>query len=288
MGGWQESTEQEEKLEDLYDELGKKFRAFEREQDAKQQEAIMLDVTQKLQQAKGLIKEFEREARLDGMAPQAVAERKKAMVGELNKYIMIKKTSQQALSAKRELLQGGTGATGPSDGGMKAFFDLTDTQAIKDASNQQLIAGGRHQMTDIEKRLGRMERVVEDTKQVGVKTVEGIEDQNRKLEAALDDLEEIHFTLKKAKQLLRDIMRGIYTDKCIMAVFCLIVVGVVVAIALRVAGVADDSQVRIPGYEDQQATEAPAAATDPPATDAPATTVAAGTATTTGRLAMYL
>jgi len=37
-----------------------------------------------------------------------------------------------------------------------------------------------------------------------------------------------------------------------MAIFCLVVLGVTVAIILRITGVAGDDEVSIPGYEDGQ------------------------------------
>ena len=54
-------SDQEELLGSIFDELGKKFRRLDRENDAEVQEVILLDITQRLQQAKTLIKDFERE-----------------------------------------------------------------------------------------------------------------------------------------------------------------------------------------------------------------------------------
>ena len=50
-----------------------------------------------------LIKEFEREARTDGMPPLDLATRKKALVQELNGYITAKKDFTVAATAKAEL-----------------------------------------------------------------------------------------------------------------------------------------------------------------------------------------
>ena len=38
--------------------------------------------------------------------------------------------------------------------------------------------------------------------------------QGQQMERVLDDLEQIHFSMKKANQVLRDMTRGIATDRC--------------------------------------------------------------------------
>ena len=49
--------------------------------------------------------------------------------------------------------------------------------------------------------------------QVGTKTAETLHDQTKQLERVVDDLDQIQFSLKKAQQVIRDITRGIATDK---------------------------------------------------------------------------
>ncbi len=61
-----------------------------------------------------LIKEYEREARTDGLSAQVLADRKKQMVQELNTYIGFKKQRQDEIAAKAELL-GPSGKRGPPE-----------------------------------------------------------------------------------------------------------------------------------------------------------------------------
>lgn len=63
--------------------------------------------------ASRLIKEFEREARTDGIAPTELANRKKAMVQELNDFIGMKKERSADLEARRELVAGGSPSKAP-------------------------------------------------------------------------------------------------------------------------------------------------------------------------------
>ena len=66
-------------------------------------------------------------------------------------------------------------------------------------------------------RLCWMPQVVEDTIQVATSTAETLDQQTEQLERVLDNLDEIQFSLHKAKQVIRDITRGLATDKCAAA-----------------------------------------------------------------------
>ena len=58
-------------------------------------------------QPRRLIKEFEREARTDGLPAEDLAVRKRLLVAELNGYISAKKEAAGALDARRELVADG-------------------------------------------------------------------------------------------------------------------------------------------------------------------------------------
>ena len=84
-----------------------------------------------------------------------------------------------------------------------------------DMSTQQMIDSGKKQMNEVDSALKRSEKVVEDTIAIATTTAETLHKQTEQLERTLDSLDEVHFTLKKAKQVIRDITRGIATDKCV-------------------------------------------------------------------------
>lgn len=65
---------------------------------------------------RSLIKEFEREARIDGMPARELADRKRTLVNELNSYIALKKNYSSAEDARGELMAG-AGAAGEGGGG---------------------------------------------------------------------------------------------------------------------------------------------------------------------------
>eukprot|EP00959_Pyramimonas_sp_CCMP1952_P428149 8967129-Pyramimonas_sp.AAC.2 len=81
--------------------------------------------------------------------------------------------------------------------------------------------------------LQRSKRVVQETIQVGTETAVKLQGQTQQMEKIVDDLDQIHFSLKKAKRLVRDIARGLATDKCIMAFLGLIAIGVLTIFLLK-------------------------------------------------------
>lgn len=50
--------------------------------------------------------------------------------------------------------------------------------------------------------------------QVATETAATLDGQTKQMEGVLNSLDEIHFSLKKANQVIRDITRRIATDKC--------------------------------------------------------------------------
>lgn len=50
----------------------------------------------------------------------------------------------------------------------------------------------------------------------------------------MDDLDEIEFTMKKAQQVMKDMVRGITTDKCLMVLLLLVVCAIIAVIVVRV------------------------------------------------------
>ena len=83
-----------------------------------------------------LIKDFEREARVDNMSATDLATRKKALVQELNSFITTKKEFTQMQAAKQELIgaggtptKGGAGLQQRSKDGVVSCASLQSVQA---------------------------------------------------------------------------------------------------------------------------------------------------------------
>lgn len=81
-------------------------------------------------------------------------------------------------------------------------------------TNQEIIQQGRDKMdaTDAELAIGR--RLVAQTEETAVKTAAELKKQTEQLQTVAADLNEIEFTMQRAGKVLRDITRGLATDKC--------------------------------------------------------------------------
>lgn len=223
-----ERYEQELQLETIFQLLSDGFKRLDKLPEGKQQ-SLMKDLTAQMQEAKTLIREFEREARTDGMPPAELNMRKKEMVQELNGFIGLKKAYSSQSVARNELLAGGK---------------LPGDQNLDTMSTTELMQSGRKDIKETDAALLRSERVLNDTMAIGIQTAETLQNQTRQLEKVIDDLDEIHFTMKKARQVIRDMARGLATDKCIMLLLLLVVLGIVAIIVLRILKV---KGVIIPG-----------------------------------------
>ena len=95
---------------------------------------------------------------------------------------------------------------------------------------------GKKNMKETDTSLMRSERLVNDTVAIGAQTAETLQIQGKKLGQISTDLDDIHFSMRKARQVIRDIARGLATDKCIMFFLLLVVVGILVIVILKVTG----------------------------------------------------
>ena len=148
-------------------------------------------------------------------------------------------------TAAKEAAGGGAGkkkgkgkaSSGEGEGGV-AMGEIGAGQDItSQMTTQQLMNTGRRTMSETEKSIQRSARVVEDTIAIGQQTAAMLSEQTHQMEKIVNDLDEIQFSMKKAKKLLTDITRSMATDKCILMFLFLIVGGIVVVIILKVAKV---------------------------------------------------
>jgi SNARE protein len=211
--------EQETRLEQLFSEMKAGFKKLDGVADINKQNNLLKDLTNKMQEAKTLIKDFEKEARMDGMSAVELAHRKKGLVQQLNEYIGMKKERAGGIAAKQELI--GT-AKKPAH------------KTAEEMSTGDLIIKARKEIKESDESLIRSEKIVAQTIEVGTKTAETLHDQTKQLERVVDDLDQIHFSLKKASKVIRDITRQIATDKCIMGLVMLMVLGIVVVIVMHI------------------------------------------------------
>jgi SNARE protein len=168
------------------------------------------------------------------------------MITQLNKFVAQKKQRGDELHAKQDLqLARGGPKPKPKPGGPTRGVELTAEAATAapvsadgvQTSTAQLIRAGRREMSETEKSVLRSARLVEDTASVGQQTAVMLTEQGAQIERTIQDLDEIGFSLLKAKKLIGDISKSMATDRCIQLLLVLVVGGIIVIVVLKAAGI---------------------------------------------------
>ncbi|KAB1224695.1 putative plant SNARE 11 [Morella rubra] len=175
-----------------------------------------------------LIKDFDREVkdlenRNDPGTNKMLNEKKQSMIKELNSYVALKKQYAANLDNKRiDLFDGGTEAYGEEN-----------VLLASSMTNQQLVDRGNTMMNETDHAIERSKKVVHETINVGTETASALKAQTEQMSRIVNELDSIHFSIKKASQLVKELGRQVATDRCIMALLFLIVVGVIAVIIVK-------------------------------------------------------
>jgi len=114
-------------------------------------------------------------------------------------------------------------------------------------TNQQLIDVGRNQMDQTDQAIERSKMVVAQTVETGAQTAATLTQQTEQMKRIGNELDSVHFSLKKASQLVKEIGRQVATDKCIMLFLFLIVLGVIAIIVVKIVHPNNKNIRDIPG-----------------------------------------
>ncbi|XP_030949694.1 novel plant SNARE 11-like isoform X6 [Quercus lobata] len=134
-------------------------------------------------------------------------EKKQSMIKELNSYVALKKQYASNLENKRIDL---------FDGGTEGYGE-----------DNVLLAS--------------------NTVNVGTETAAALKAQTEQMSRVVNELDSIHFSIKKASQLVKELGRQVATDKCIMALLFLIVVRVIAIIIVKLVNPNNKDIKDIPG-----------------------------------------
>ncbi|KDO57015.1 hypothetical protein CISIN_1g0429962mg, partial [Citrus sinensis] len=114
-------------------------------------------------------------------------------------------------------------------------------------TNQQLMDSGNRMMDETDQAIERSKQVVHETINVGTETAAVLKAQTEQMSRIVNELDSIHFSIKKASQLVKEIGRQVATDKCIMAMLFLIVIGVIAIIIVKLVNPNNKDIRDIPG-----------------------------------------
>ncbi|KAI3727858.1 hypothetical protein L6452_16478 [Arctium lappa] len=215
-------------IADIFRALSNGFQKFEKIKDSSRQSRQLEELTGKMRECKRLIKEFDREVKdlehtVDPDTSKILNEKKQSMVKELNSYVALKKQYANNIENKRVELFEGPGEGFAEDNGLLA----------SSMTNQQLMDQGNQMMDETDHAIERSKKVVHDTVNVGTETAAALKAQTEQMSRIVNELDSIHFSIKKASQLVKEIGRQVATDRCIMALLFLIVVGVIAIIIVK-------------------------------------------------------
>lgn len=239
-------------------------------------------LTNKMAESKRLIKEYEKAAQADpAVDPAATTARKREMVSQLNAFVNKKKAAAAAVSeraekaAEAEAMKAaksavetknplfgspfkstkkkdkGTGKAGlpslpePSAAGTSTGAGGADPSGVDLQMMEagELVQFGRGKIKETDDAIERSKQTVANTIELGNQTAQALRGQTQQMERIVDGLDEIHFSMKKGMKLIKDLTRGLATDKCIMTLLFVVVCGVIAIIAVKIAGLDKDDEI---------------------------------------------
>uniref|UniRef100_A0A0D9WU53 t-SNARE coiled-coil homology domain-containing protein n=1 Tax=Leersia perrieri TaxID=77586 RepID=A0A0D9WU53_9ORYZ len=198
-----ELAEIDGQIGDILRALQNGFQKLEKIKDANRRSRQLQELTDKMRDCKSLIKDFERVVKdmagsTDPDTARMLHDRKQSMIKELNSYVALKK--QHASENKRvDLFDGLSVEDGFGDENVLLASNMT---------NQQLMDQGNQMMDETDQAIARSK-------------------QTEQMSRIVNELDSIHFSIKKASQMVKEIGRQVATDRCIMALLFLIVAGIV-------------------------------------------------------------
>ncbi|GJN39350.1 hypothetical protein PR202_gb28461 [Eleusine coracana subsp. coracana] len=226
----EELAEIDGQIGDILRALQNGFQKLDKIKDASRRSRQLEELTDEMRDCKRLIKDFDRVTKdeaghTDPDTTKMLHERKQSMIKELNSFVALKK--QYASENKRVDL-----FDGPS---VEDGFGEENVLLASNMTNQQLMDQGNQLMDETDQAIARSKQTVQET----INT--------EQMSRVINELDSIHFSIKKASQLVKEIGRQIATDRCIMAMLFLIVAGVVAVIIVKIVNPHNKDIPDIPG-----------------------------------------
>ncbi|XP_072149464.1 novel plant SNARE 11 isoform X2 [Setaria viridis] len=238
----EELAEIDGQIGDILRALQNGFQKLDKIKDANRRSRQLEELTDKMRDCKRLIKDFERVSkdeagRTDPDTAKMLHDRKQSMIKELNSYVALKK--QHASGNKRiDLFDGPSVEDGYGEENVLLASNMT---------NQQLMDQGNQLMNETDQAIARSKQTVQETINVGTETSAALKAQAKQMSRVVNELDSIHFSIKKASKLVKEIGRQVATDRCIMAMLFLIVAGVIAVIIVKIVNPHNKDIPNIPG-----------------------------------------
>ncbi|KAG2614225.1 hypothetical protein PVAP13_4KG376603 [Panicum virgatum] len=200
----EELAEIDGQIGDILRALQNGFQKLDKIKDPNRRSRQLEELTDKMRDCKRLIKDFERVSkdevgRTDPETAKMLHDRKQSMIKELNSYVALKK--QYASENKRIDL-----FDGPS---VEDDYGEENVLLASNMTNQQLMDQGNQLMDGTDQAIARSKQTVQETINVGTETAAALKAQTEQMSRVINELDSIHFSIKKASQLVKEIGRQI-------------------------------------------------------------------------------
>ncbi|OAY77848.1 putative plant SNARE 11 [Ananas comosus] len=221
----EELAQIEGQINDIFRALSNGFQKLEKIKDPNRRSRQLEELTDKMRECKRLIKEFERvmkeeESRNTRETVKVINDKKQSMIKELNSYVALKKQQASSIENKRvDLFDGPSAENG---------FGEENVLLASSMTNQQLMDHGNQMLDETDQAIERSKKT-------------------EQMSRIVNELDSIHFSIKKASKLVKEIGRQVATDRCIMAMLCLIVIGVIAIIIVKIVNPHNKDIRDIPG-----------------------------------------
>ncbi|ONI06305.1 hypothetical protein PRUPE_5G052300 [Prunus persica] len=196
----EELAEIDGQITDIFRALSNGFQKLEKIKDSNRQSRQLEELTDKMRDCKRLIKEFDREVKNiervnDPDTSRMLNEKKQTMIKELNSYVALKKQYASNLENKKIDL-----FDGPAE-----EYGEQNVLLASSMTNQQLIDNGNQMMDETDQAIERSKKVVHETINVGTETAAALKAQTEQMSRIVNELDSIHFSIKKATKLVKEI-----------------------------------------------------------------------------------
>ncbi|CAI5460654.1 unnamed protein product [Closterium sp. Yama58-4] len=213
-----------------FTQLKTTFSKIDKCEDPSRQSQLLEDVTPKLRECRRLIQEFERdmkdqEAKNSPEVNKLLQEKKRTLVKDLNAFVTLKKTYQSAIQEGQKVKLSEDGRTAEVVGAPRLASAMT---------NAQLMEEGNRVMGQMDQSVLRSKQVVENTINIGAATATTLKGQTEQMERIVDKLDNLEFSLKRTTKLVKALGRQMATDKCILAMLALVILGVIAIIIVKI------------------------------------------------------
>lgn len=121
--------------------------------------------------------------------------------------------------------------------------NLTGEEDVMQLDKQQALAVGDVLLDKAEKSLARTKKLVVESEQMGISTLQKMENQNEQMDKIYEDFDEIDGTLARSKRILGHIAQSAVNDRCIQVLTLFVFIAIVVVLVQSFSG--DSSSRRL-------------------------------------------